>query len=95
MNKNGKCFSDIGWDKLIQILLSKDNKDDLSHILDFLLTNEEKEQLSKRVILTKYLIDQQKSQREISKELGVSICTVTRCSNALKLTRDKDKESFL
>lgn len=95
MNKNSRNFSKLGWDKLLQIFLTRNNEEKLNNILSFLLTKEEKEKLGKRVVLAQYLINQEKSQREISKELSVSISTVTRCSNALKIFSDKDKELFL
>ncbi|MBK2356440.1 trp operon repressor [Francisella hispaniensis] len=83
-----------GWQQLINILSENSDPQDISIICDFLLTKEEKEQLSKRVLLTKELIRKAKSQREISKEIGISICTVTRCSNALKDCSTRVKEIF-
>lgn len=83
-----------GWDELVSILAEKTNPSDISIVCEFLLTKEEKEQLSKRVLLTKELLKKEKSQREISKEIGISICTVTRCSNALKDCSIKIKEVF-
>ena len=83
-----------GWQQLINILSGNSDSQDISIICDFLLTKEEKEQLSKRVLLTKELIKKSKSQREISKEIGISICTVTRCSNALKDCSARVKEIF-
>ncbi|AIT09557.1 Trp operon repressor [Candidatus Francisella endociliophora] len=85
---------DKGWNELVNILAEKTNPSDISTICEFLLTKEEKEQLNKRVLLTKELLKKEKSQREISKEIGISICTVTRCSNALKDCSIKIKEIF-
>ncbi|QLE79312.1 trp operon repressor [Francisella sp. Scap27] len=86
--------SNNGWQELIKILSKNKNPEDIDIICDFLLTKEEKEQLNKRVLLTKELIRKNKTQREISKELGISICTVTRCSNALKDCSFRIKEIF-
>ncbi|KEI35173.1 transcriptional repressor protein TrpR [Francisella sp. W12-1067] len=83
-----------GWQQLVNILSENTDPQDISVICDFLLTKEEKEQLSKRVLLTKELIKKSKSQREISKEIGISICTVTRCSNALKDCPTRVKKIF-
>lgn len=83
-----------GWQQLINILSENSDPQDINIICDFLLTKEEKEQLSKRVLLTKELIKKSKSQREISKEIGISICTVTRCSNALKDCSARVKKIF-
>ncbi|WP_150465442.1 trp operon repressor [Francisella sp. SYW-2] len=86
--------SNKGWQQFINILSETSDPQDINIICDFLLTKEEKEQLSKRVLLTKELIKKTKSQREISKEIGISICTVTRCSNALKDCSTRVKEIF-
>ncbi|WP_191092569.1 trp operon repressor [Francisella sp. SYW-9] len=86
--------SDSGWKQLMEILAQNEKLQDIETICDFLLTKEEKEQLNKRVLLTKELIKKDKSQREISKNLKISICTVTRCSNALKECSIKIKEIF-
>ncbi len=86
-NPSGK----VGWDKLIKTLSGLSNELDMANVCDFLFTHEEREQLGKRMLLTQALINPQKSQRDIAKEIGVSICTVTRCSNALKSCNDKIK----
>ncbi|QIV96788.1 Trp operon repressor [Allofrancisella inopinata] len=87
-------ITEDGWQQLVNILSENTDPQDINIICDFLLTKEEKEQLSKRVLLTKELINKSKSQREISKEIGISICTVTRCSNALKVCSTRVKEIF-
>ncbi|MEY8703294.1 trp operon repressor [Francisella philomiragia] len=86
--------SNKGWHQLVNILSETSDPQDIDIICDFLLTKEEKEQLNKRVLLTKELLKKEKSQREISKEIGISICTVTRCSNALKDCSTRVKEIF-
>ena len=86
--------SDSGWKELMEILAQNKKSQDIETIFDFLLTKEEKEQLNKRILLTKELIKKDKSQREISKSLKISICTVTRCSNALKECSIKIKDIF-
>ncbi|MBK2095679.1 trp operon repressor [Francisella philomiragia] len=86
--------SNKGWQQLVNILSETSDSKDIDIICDFLLTKEEKEQLNKRVLLTKELLKKEKSQREISKEIGISICTVTRCSNALKDCSKRVKEIF-
>jgi TrpR family trp operon transcriptional repressor len=83
-----------GWNELINTLAHSTDPREIDIICEFLLTKEEIEQLDKRVLLTKELIRKNKSQREISKELGISICTVTRCSNLLKDCSSKIKKIF-
>lgn len=60
--------------------------DKLSPLLDFLLSQEERDQLDKRVRLAQKLLAAKQSQRDIACELGVSMTTITRCSNLLKST---------
>ncbi|MED7819997.1 MULTISPECIES: trp operon repressor [unclassified Francisella] len=85
---------DSGWKQLMDVLAQNNNPKDIEIICNFFLTKEEVEQLNKRVLLTKELINKDKSQREIAKSLKISICTVTRCSNALKECSKKIKEIF-
>ena len=82
------------WEKLIEILTDINSKEDMESILNFLLTIEEKSQLSSRVTLTKLMCFTDLTQREIAKNLGVSISTVTRCSNALKSIPERTKNKF-
>ena len=54
--------SDSGWKELMEILAQNEKSQDIETICDFLLTKEEKEQLNKRVLLTKELIKKEKSE---------------------------------
>ena len=83
-----------GWDELMAALSSIKTESGMSSVCNFLFTFEEKEQLGKRMLLARALVDPKVSQREISKSIGVSISTVTRCSNALKSTSVSVKEKF-
>ncbi|MCF6765582.1 trp operon repressor [Thiotrichales bacterium 19S3-7] len=85
----------FGWQQFIQLIHNtKNDIVELDQLLDFLLTDEEKTQMAKRVILTNYLIYSDKTQRTIAKELEVSLTTITRCSNLLKHTSDEIKQQF-
>lgn len=92
--KNEAFSSNGGWDKLIMILSKIRTKNEMNAICNFLFTFEEKEQFGNRILLAQALIDQNSSQREIAKSIGVSISTVTRCSNALKTANTIVKEHF-
>ena len=50
----------------------------------FLFTPAELEAIFKRMILTKALLDQKLTQREMAQNLEISIAKITRGSNALK-----------
>lgn len=72
-----------GWQQLISLcLVTKEEL--LPAVLDFLLTREEKESLAMRCLITQELLAKKKTQRQIAKDLNVSIAKITRGSNALK-----------
>lgn len=81
-------------EQLPKLLGKIDTTEEVTKFLDYLLTFEEKEQLNKRILLTQMMLFSQKPQREIAKTLGVSISTVTRCSNALRNLPDSMKQKF-
>ena len=83
-----------GWEQLLQVLKQAKSKADLNQLLEFLLTGQEREQISKRVLLVNRLLYTELSQRAIAKELRLSLVTVTRCSNLLKNTDAKMKRRF-
>lgn len=84
----------IGWEHFIR--LCQDAKDEVifKDLLDFLFTFEEKEHLAKRILLVRELLSGEKPQREISKDLKISVAKITRGSNALKQI-DPDLKEFL
>lgn len=73
-----------GWDKFI--LLCQNARDEalFKELLDFFFTHEEKQHLVSRILLVRELLSKEKPQREISKDLHISIAKITRGSNALK-----------
>lgn len=71
------------WDLFVKLCQKAKKKDCLEQLLHFLLTPEERAQVSARVSLTQALL-QKTTQRDISDQLGISISKITRGSNALK-----------
>ena len=65
------------------ILLAKDKKTCLL-LLDLFLTAEERMDLEMRFLIVKELIKEEKTQRQMAKDLNVSIAKITRGSNELK-----------
>ena len=65
------------------ILASKNNSSEISNFLIEMLTESELETLSKRWQILKMLAEG-RTQRDIAKELKVSLCKVTRGSQILK-----------
>ncbi|MCD6047430.1 MAG: Trp operon repressor [Gammaproteobacteria bacterium] len=53
-------------------------------LLDLFLSEKEKEALNDRYLIVQALLKSEKPQREIAKNLGVSIAKITRGSNELK-----------
>jgi TrpR family transcriptional regulator, trp operon repressor len=73
-----------GWQTLLDLCQQSGSDKQLEELLCFFLTPEERSALSTRVELVRELLEKQKSQREISKDLRVSIAKITRGSNQLK-----------
>ena len=81
-----------GWDGFIELCCKIQDKQELSNLLDFLFTIEEKEHLTSRILLVRELLRRKKTQREIAKDLNVSIAKITRGSNALKQMPEQVKQ---
>ena len=73
-----------GWDDFLTLCTKLQTLDELNDFFDFLLTEEEKNLLSSRVVIVKKLLEGTLSQRDIAKTQNVSISQITRGSNALK-----------
>jgi len=80
-----------GWQQFISLCQETTDAKTLSTLFDLLLTPEEKENLSMRCLIIRDLLSQKQTQREIAKNLNVSIAKITRGSNELK----RLKEPFL
>ena len=83
-----------GWQLFIKLCVTASKKGNLEQLLQFLLTDEEVAQLEKRVLLVQALLSEEATQREIAKNLQVSISKITRGSNSLKHI-DIDLKKFL
>lgn len=79
----------------LSVLLSKMTQKDINIFLHEILTDSEISDLSKRWRILK-LLDRNFTQRDVAKELGVSLCKVTRGAKILKnsnaITRKMIKE---
>lgn len=73
-----------GWKQLIELCLTSKNPKTLDTIFDLFLTPEEKADISTRYLIIKELLQKNKTQRQIAKDLNVSIAKITRGSNELK-----------
>lgn len=73
-----------GWQKFVELCEQAEQQDLTNELLKFFFTNEEQEQMGMRILLVQALVQGKLTQREIAKELGVSISKITRGSNMLK-----------
>lgn len=73
-----------GWQGFLQLCQGVDSLEQLDELFELLFTLEEREQLALRVELVKELVKGRKTQREIARDLNISIAKITRGSNALK-----------
>ncbi len=80
---------DSGWVEFENLCLKAQNIKRLDQILKLFLTIEEQDLISKRFLIIQALLKGDKSQRVISKELGLSISKITRGSNFLKTLDDE------
>lgn len=73
-----------GWKKFLDICRKVKSQEELDELLYLFLTSEERDAIAARVALVAALLNGEKTQREIAKDLEVSIAKITRGSNALK-----------
>jgi len=73
-----------GWNSFIKLCLATRSADTLSQLFDVLLTAEEKADIAMRCLIIKELLAENKTQRQMAKDLQVSIAKITRGSNELK-----------
>ena len=83
-----------GWHQFLELSAASIKCNNFDALMQVLLTAEEKEQLSTRVLLLQQLLAGKKSQREIAQELKISISKITRGSNELKRS-DAAMHTFL
>lgn len=82
------------WKSFLELCLNAKNSDELSKILEVFLSSEEKSAIADRYNIIHALLENKLTQREISETYDVSIATITRGSNALKLI-DAKLKAFL
>ena len=74
-----------GWRGFLELCLEAKGPKELDELFWLFLTPEEKEAIKGRYLIVKELLKGEKSQREMAKDLGVSIAKITRGSNFLKM----------
>jgi TrpR family transcriptional regulator, trp operon repressor len=74
----------IAWDRFVKISSAIDDPRELDELFCFFFTPEERDMLSTRILLITELLRGEKPQRQISKDVKISIAKITRGSNELK-----------
>lgn len=74
-----------GWQGFISLCLKAKMPKELDELFGLFLTPEERKDLSTRHLIVQELVRGKKTQREMAKDLGVSIAKITRGSNSLKM----------
>lgn len=85
---------DHSWNAFLTLCRATTSNEQLQDLLTLFLTAEEKNNINNRYLIIKALLENRKPQREIARELGVSIAKITRGSNYLKLI-DQALKHFL
>lgn len=72
------------FQQFLELLISLNSKKELFQLLELFLSPDEREDIAARYVIIKELLKTNKTQRQISKDLNVSIAKITRGSNELK-----------
>lgn len=75
-----------GWRSFLKLCRAAKGEKELDELFWLLLTPEERKDISTRILIVKELVRGEKTQRQIAKDLKVSIAKITRGSNFLKTT---------
>ncbi len=85
---------DDGWRGFLNLCIKTETPEELKALLWLFLTPEERKDISNRYLIVRELVKGEKTQRQLAKDLGVSIAKITRGSNYLKMI-NKDLRRLL
>lgn len=74
-----------GWRGFLKLCREAKSEKELDELFWLLLTPEEREDIKTRLLIVQELVRGKKTQREMARDLGVSIAKITRGSNFIKL----------
>jgi len=83
------------WNKFIKLCLKITTEKQCNELFDLLLTDAEKEDIAYRYAIISALLTGKKTQRELAKQLKISIAKITRGSNALRIADKKIKQHII
>lgn len=87
-----KGKTEEGWWRFLDLCAEFKTPSQLNAFFELFLTLQEKEDLARRYLIVKKLLEGKQGQREIAEDLKVSISKITRGSNALKLINKNLRE---
>lgn len=79
-------FLTQNWRNFIKLCLKVKTEKQFSELFNLLLTDAEQEDIAARLAIVVALLSGKKTQRELAKQLKISIAKITRGSNALRVT---------
>lgn len=77
-----------GWRQFLQLCLRAGSVEALDKVMGLHLTQEEREAVAGRYLIVRELLKGEQTQRDMAKNLHVSIAKITRGSNSLKIIDD-------
>ncbi len=83
-----------GWQRFTELTAEQQTPEAVQAWLELFLTAEERAAVTDRLLIVQALLCSDKPQRQIAKELGVSIAKITRGSNYLKTLSDEQVASL-
>lgn len=78
-------FDEKGWQGFLNLCTKAKSAKKLDELFWLFLTPEERKDIASRYLIVRELVQGKKTQREMAKDLGVSIAKITRGSNFFKM----------
>ncbi|MBM3184397.1 MAG: trp operon repressor [Chlamydiae bacterium] len=85
---------EVGWRRFLDLCRKAKDPKELDQLFQAVLTPAERHEIAFRVLIFQELLHGDKTQREIAKDLPISLALVSRGSNVLK-TMDPEVRSLL
>ena len=82
------------WKNFVALCSKFNTSDHVADLFELFLTRAEQDDIAMRYRIVRTLLTGKKTQRQIAKDLSVSIAKITRGSNALKIAPEKTKNLF-
>ncbi len=89
MSKN---LINSGWKQFLALCMKAKDEEQLNELFELFLTPEEKEHLALRYLIVAELLEGKKTQRDLARDLKISIAKITRGSNNIKRLSNKMKQ---